>query len=192
MPSRLLLSLAATLAVVLAACGPSPLLDVAELADGAESPPARPDLADAGDAEAAAWIRDEVDRSDRPVVVKFFASWCGPCEEEMPVLLAAREEHPEVAFLGVVHQDRREHVREWMDEFGGTELSTLFDADGETARTFGARGMPSVSFVDTEGQLLRTHTGPMDERLLEEWIAHLTGEGPMPESRPDAPVQNPQ
>ena len=174
--------------MVLAACGSSAVLDVDDLAGGVAAPPRDADLAAGGDRAAAAWIQREVERTDRPVVVKFFASWCGPCEEEMPVLRRARAAHPEVAFLGVAHQDPREKASAWLAELGVEELPTLLDLEGTTARTFGARGMPSISFVDREGRLLHTHTGPIDARLLDEWIAHLTGNGPRPEVRPDAPA----
>lgn len=178
----------AAVAIALAACGPPAVLDVDELAAGTEAPPADADLAPAGDAGAAAWIRREIRRTERPVVVKFFASWCGPCKEEMPVLQRVRAAHPEVAFLGIAHQDPRDEAAAWLADLGVDDLPTLLDLEGVTARTFGARGMPSVSFVDTDGRLLHTHTGPIDEQLLEEWVAHLTGHAPRPDAPPDAPV----
>lgn len=186
--SRRVLGVVAAMAMVLAACGSSVVLDVDDLAGDVAAPPPDADLAAGGDRAAAAWIRREVERTDRPVVVKFFASWCGPCEEEMPVLQRARAAHPEVAFLGIAHQDPREQAAAWLADLGVDDLPTLLDLEGATARTFGARGMPSVAFVDREGRLLHTHTGPIDARLLDEWIAHLAGDGPRPEVRPDAPV----
>ena len=178
----------AAAAVVLAACGASTVLDVGDLAGDVDAPPRDAELVEGGDRAAAAWIRREVQRTDRPVVVKFFASWCGPCEEEMPVLQRARAAHPEVAFLGVAHQDPREQAATWLADLGVEDLPTLLDLEGATARTFGARGMPAVSFVDREGRLLHTHTGPIDAGLLEDWIAHLAGEGPRPDVRPDTPA----
>ena len=175
-------------AMLLSACGSSVVLDVDEVAGDVAAPPPDADLAEGGDHAAAAWIRREVQRTDRPVVVKFFASWCGPCEEEMPVLQRARAAHPEVAFLGVAHQDPREEAAAWLADLGVRDLPTLLDLEGTTARTFGARGMPSVSFVDRQGRLLHTHTGPIDAQLLDAWIAHLTGNGPRPQARPDAPA----
>lgn len=186
------LVLVVTLAVTLAACAPLARLEMADVADGAEAPPDDPELAAAGDAGAAAWIDRSTRRTGAPVVVKYFASWCGPCEEEVPVLQRAREAHPDVTFLGIAHQDPRPDAREWMADVGVDDLPTLLDIEGETARTFGARGMPSVSFVDAEGRLQYTHTGPIDEQLLEEWIDHLQGDGPRPETRPQTPASSPR
>lgn len=189
--TRRALGVVAALALLLAACGSSLRLHMDEVAGDAAAPPPDADLVAGGDAAAAAWILDEAERTDRPVVVKYFASWCGPCEDEVPVLQQAREAHPEVAFLGIAHQDPRDKAAAWMEDMGIEDLPTLLDLEGTTARTFGARGMPSVSFVDREGRLLRTHTGPIDEQLLEEWIVHLTGDGPRPEDRPPAPTGAP-
>lgn len=174
--------------LALAGCGPSALRDV--VADAGDTPAPPPDgrLTDVGYEDVAAWIRDEVADDDRPVVVKYFASWCGPCEAEVPVLLSAAEAHPEVAMLGIAHQDPRHDAEAWIEEHGVDAIPTLLDLEGETARALGARGMPSVSFVDGEGQLLYTHTGPIDPTLLEEWIDHLAHDGPRPSARPDDPA----
>lgn len=185
-----LLAVVAVLLVLATACGPSPLVDVVADAGDAEAPPADPQLVDVGYPEAAAWIRDEVRDTGRPVIVKFFASWCGPCAAEAPVLLAAAEAHPEVAVLGIDHQDRPEAAADWIREHGFTAIPTLADVEGQVARAFGARGMPSVSFVDAEGQLVHTHTGPIDPPLLEEWIDHLAHGGPRPSVRPDDPASD--
>lgn len=177
----------ALLLVFATACGHSPLADVVTDAGDTEAPPSDARLADVGYAEAAAWIRDEVRETGRPVIVKFFASWCGPCAAEAPILLDAAEANPEVAVLGIDHQDRPAAAADWIREHGFDAIPTLADVEGQVARAFAARGMPSVSFVDADGQLVHTHTGPIDPALLEEWIDHLAHDGPRPSSRPDDP-----
>lgn len=159
------------------------------VADAGETaaPPADAHLADVGYEETAAWVRDEVARTGRPVVIKFFASWCLPCAEEAPLLLDMAERHPEVAVLGVDHQDPRGPAEAWIEEHGFDRIPTVADLEGEVARALGARGMPSVSFVDTAGRLAHTHTGPIDPSLLEEWVDHLAHGGPRPDLRPAEP-----
>lgn len=184
--SRLVRS-AVVVSLLVAGCAPGPLVDVAaDAGDTAPPPDAR--LADAGYPETAAWVRDEIARSGRPVIVKFFASWCGPCEAEAPILLDAASAHPEVAWLGVDHQDRPAAARDWIAEHGFDQIPTVADVEGEVARALGARGMPSVSFVDDTGTLVHTHTGPIDPSLLEAWIDHLAHDGPRPSARPDDPA----
>lgn len=185
--ARLLMLLAA-LAVGLAACGGAPQVDVVADAGDAAAPPRDAHLADAGYPETAAWIRDVVQDEGRPVIVKFFASWCEPCAEEAPVLLSAAQANPEVAVLGVDHQDWPDAAEAWVTEHGFDAIPTVADVEGEVARALGARGMPSVSFVDGDGRLLATHTGPIDPGLLDAWIDHMVRGGPRPAARPDAPA----
>lgn len=185
-PSLLVVLVACALALV--GCSESGTRDVVADAGDGPAPPADGALTDVGYEDVAAWIRDEVTEDARPVIVKYFASWCGPCEAEVPVLLSAAEAHPEVAMLGIAHQDLRRDAAPWIEEHGVDAIPTLLDLEGETARAFGARGMPSVSFVDADGQLLHTHTGPIDPALLEEWIDHLAHDGPRPSARPDEPA----
>ncbi|NBB84507.1 MAG: redoxin domain-containing protein, partial [Alphaproteobacteria bacterium] len=54
----------------------------------------------------------------RPALVNIFASWCGPCRAEMPMLLEARDANPEVTFLGIDHLDRREDGEAFVEELG--------------------------------------------------------------------------
>jgi thiol-disulfide isomerase/thioredoxin len=69
-----------------------------------EVPPPDADLAPADWPATAAWIRREVE-AGRPVLMNLFASWCIPCKREMPMLLAAADAEPDIAFLGVATND---------------------------------------------------------------------------------------
>jgi thiol-disulfide isomerase/thioredoxin len=188
-PVRRVVALVAALLLV-AGCGGAERVDVVADAGDTAAPPRDARLADVGYAGTAAWIRDEVAATGRPVVVKFFASWCGPCAAEAPVLVEAAVDHPEVAFLGVAHQDPLDAARDWVAAHGVDTIPTVLDLEGEVARALGARGMPAVAFVDADGLLAQTHTGPIDPPLLEAWIDHLAHDGPRPSPRPDAPADD--
>lgn len=187
--SRCALALAVVATNLLVACGTPPVADVVADAGDVTAPPADARLADVTYPQAAAWLRDRVAQG-QPVVVKYFASWCGPCEAEAPVLLAAAADHPDVAVVGVDHQDARDAAEAWITEHGFDTIPTLYDVEGETARALGARGMPAVTFVDTAGRAVHTHTGPIDAALLDEWMTFLAGDGPRPGDRPDAPASD--
>ncbi len=182
---RRLATLAAAGSLLAACAGPSGL-DLRAVTDGIAPPPDAV-LADADWPDTAAWIVDEVDRSGRPVIVKFFAAWCLPCREEAPVLLDAMAAHPEVAVLGVDHEDTRGAAEDWIVEYGFDAFPTVFDVEGQAARVLGARGMPAVAFIDRTGRLVGSHTGPIDPALLEEWIDHLAHDGPRPSDRASGP-----
>ncbi len=172
--SRPLVLLAVVLALVTAACGGSsgPSLDLAAAAQGASSvPPPDANLVDADWPQAAAWVKRATDEG-KPVVMNIFASWCGPCNAEAPVLRAAIESHPDVVFVGVDHLDNREKAQEFLDKHR-LSLPTLYDPDGVIAPEVGSRGMPTTAFFDASGNLVYTKTGVLTESLLAQRLADL-------------------
>ena len=95
-----------------------------------------------------------------PVVVNFWASWCGPCRLEMPVLQkvsAARGRS--VAFLGVNIQDNRDAARRFANEFPVTYPS-YEDPNGRVFNSYGLAGAPSTVFYTPNGRQEYIHSGP--------------------------------
>lgn len=179
--------LVAVLVVVLGACGggevvdfgaePAPDapsvpadggVDVADVEPPDAIPPRDADLAEAGWPEAAAWIAREA-AADRPVLVNIFASWCGPCRREMPMLIEAADANPDIAFLGIDHVDRFEDGRAFVDELGVT-FPTLFDIDGDVAFAVGGRGMPTTVVFDRDGRLTGRVIGELTATSLEQLL----------------------
>lgn len=141
-----------------------------------EVPPVDADLAEAGWPEAAAWIARETE-AGRPVVLNVFASWCGPCEEEAPILSKLAREITGVSFLGVAHQDKLEAARGFVQEHD-LPFPTLFDLGGEVARGVGSYGMPTTAFFDRDGRLVGLHVGPLSEDELRDRIGGLAAGAP--------------
>jgi cytochrome c biogenesis protein CcmG/thiol:disulfide interchange protein DsbE len=119
----------------------------------------------------AAWIARESD-AGRPVVLNVFASWCGPCRDEMPLLLKTADEHPSVMFAGVDHLDHRDDGQRFIDEFD-VDFPTFHDLTGLTAAWIGGRGMPVTGFFDASGRLVHTTSGPVTPAILDEQLAVL-------------------
>lgn len=133
-------------------------------------PPADARMVSGGWPEAAAFIAREA-RAGRPTLVNIFASWCTPCRAEMPMLLEARDAHPEVTFLGIDHLDRREDGEAFVEELG-IDFATIHDLEGDVAFAVGGRGMPTTVVFDRDGQLAGRVVGELTEtslaRLLDE------------------------
>jgi thiol-disulfide isomerase/thioredoxin len=103
-----------------------------------------------------------------PLLVNVWASWCGPCREEAPLLAAAHRAYGDrVQFLGVDILDERGAARAFMREYGWTYPS-VFDLPGAIRDGLGLLGQPVTLFYDAEGELVETWLGPLTEQALRE------------------------
>ena len=103
-----------------------------------------------------------------PVVLNFWASWCGPCREEAPVLERGWREHgPEgVLYLGLNMQDITSDARAFLDEFN-VEYPTIREQGNETARAYGATGIPETYFISTDGRVVSHVIGVVSDEQLD-------------------------
>jgi cytochrome c biogenesis protein CcmG/thiol:disulfide interchange protein DsbE len=109
----------------------------------------------------------------KPVVLNFFASWCGPCIREMPALQATSERYKgRVHFHGVTFNDRREAARDVLERTGVT-YPAAFDPESEVALDYAVRVMPTTVFIGADGNLVERKDGEISERQLRTVIDRL-------------------
>ena len=102
----------------------------------------------------------------RPVVVNVWASWCGPCRVEAPLLQDAAEEYGDrVAFLGVASRDEPDGAARFLERYG-ISYPNVFDDSGEVRRALGLRGFPTTYIFDAEGIGRTTVIGGISEQQL--------------------------
>lgn len=96
-----------------------------------------------------------------PVILNFWATWCGPCAAEMPELQAFYESRQEdgVRILGVNLGERPEDVTTWIQRYGLT-FDLLLDSQGDIATLYRLRGQPSTYIVSPEGVITSIFYGP--------------------------------
>ena len=102
-----------------------------------------------------------------PVELNFWATWCGPCWEEHPVLVANARRLPNVRFLGVVFQDSEEKIENFLQQ-RGSSYPTVVDDKGKTAIAYGVGGVPETFFLDPNGVIVAKFSGPMSTDALQE------------------------
>jgi cytochrome c biogenesis protein CcmG, thiol:disulfide interchange protein DsbE len=113
----------------------------------------------------------------KPVLVNFWATWCTPCIEEMPMLEAAhRREGAKVAFLGIDRQDFRPDAQAFLRRAGVT-YESAYDRDGELDDAYRLRGMPTSVFIDAGGRVVDQVTGPLTRARLDDALKALTEAG---------------
>ena len=109
-----------------------------------------------------------------PVLLNFWATWCGPCRKEMPELSAAQAGHPGVRIVGIA-LDQPQAVREYLKQTPvAYPILIGIDADPEPTLRFGdtVGALPYSVLIGADGRILRNKLGPFQPGELAEWLGH--------------------
>lgn len=114
----------------------------------------------------------------RPVLLNFWASWCGPCASEMPAIQAAWEQSgADVDFVIVnmtgMSGETEQTAKDFLQQNGYT-FPAYFDANSSAARAFGVSSIPQTYLINAEGNIIGGYMGAMDDAVLAEGIQMLT------------------
>jgi cytochrome c biogenesis protein CcmG, thiol:disulfide interchange protein DsbE len=117
------------------------------------------------------------DYKGKVVVLNFWASWCKPCTEELPLLERTHKaiSGRDALVLGANYQDVSTSALGFVRRFKLTYPS-LRDKDGEFADRYGSRAFPETFVVDRRGRIAATRRGPVDQRWLDETLPPLLKE----------------
>ena len=113
----------------------------------------------------------------RPVILNFWASWCGPCVEEFPLLREAVERHAAdgLVVIGVVHQDRSEAARDFMSRNGATWQAAM-DPGDRVATAYGILAVPETFFIGRDGIIVERQIGQFSAASLDRKLAAIIDE----------------
>ena len=98
------------------------------------------------------------------VVVNFWATWCGPCKQEWPSLVALNKslaESKDIVVLAVDVGEPLGTVKAFLDE-NSANFTVLLDTTGGTGNAWGVQGLPTTAVIDKQGRLVAAHTGGAD------------------------------
>ncbi|RKD24023.1 hypothetical protein BEP19_06330 [Ammoniphilus oxalaticus] len=112
---------------------------------------------------------------NKPVVVNFWASWCGPCKIEAPVLLQLHEKYgDQVQFYAVnlTHNDKLEKVEAFVNDYQ-FQFPILLDTNGQVSRQYRVTAIPSTFFIDRHQTIMKAAPGLHTKEQMEQWIQQL-------------------
>lgn len=101
-----------------------------------------------------------------PLVVNLWATWCGPCRREMPVLAQAQAEHPGVRFVFVNQGESAATVQRYLAAEGLVLREVLLDPASAAGPALGSGGLPTTVFFDAAGRRVHAHVGGLNAAAL--------------------------
>ena len=113
------------------------------------------------------------DFNDKPVLINFWATWCPPCVQEMPLLQEISDDYAgELVVLPVNGGDSMEQIRAFAEAY---EYNLMFLADPENALSleYSVRGFPTSFFIDVDGLVQGTYVGMMDENIISYYLEKI-------------------
>ncbi|WP_417284540.1 DsbE family thiol:disulfide interchange protein [Comamonas sp.] len=102
-------------------------------------------------------------------LLNVWASWCAPCRQELPVLLALSQQD-QVSVYGLNYKDQPDKARVLLRVAGNPYRASAVDADGRVGMDFGIQGVPETFVIDGQGRVRFRHTGPVTPEV---WRDHL-------------------
>jgi len=107
----------------------------------------------------------------RPVIVNFFASWCGPCKQETPLLARFyRSHHGQVAVVGIDDNDRSSKALAFLQEHGA-DYPVGVDPQASVATLYGVGELPQTFFLNAKHQIVHHVFGALTARELDSWTS---------------------
>ena len=108
------------------------------------------------------------------VLVNFWATWCPPCRDEMPVIQATHEKYADRGFrvLAVNVQETPGQVEAYARELGLT-FPLLLDQRGDVTQTYRVQNLPRSFFLDRAGRVVRIHPGELTPDTMERYLKEL-------------------
>ncbi|MBD0413977.1 DsbE family thiol:disulfide interchange protein [Oryzicola mucosus] len=100
------------------------------------------------------------DLAGKVTLVNVWASWCAPCREEHPVLLALSQDK-RFSIAGLNYKDKPENARRFLGDLGNPFSAIGVDQNGRTAIDWGVYGVPETFLIGKDGKILFKHVGPL-------------------------------
>ncbi len=115
------------------------------------------------------------DLKGKPVILDFWATWCGPCQMQTPILdrIARRYQDKGLTIVGVnVHDDDHAAARKYAQK-KNLSYPIVVDETGMAQRDYAVNNLPSLILVDREGRIVRVSRGLVDEATLDRMVRDI-------------------
>lgn len=112
------------------------------------------------------------DLKGRVTIVNVWASWCGPCRLEHPLLVDLAKDES-IRMVGINYKDQAENARRFLGALGNPYAAVGVDANGRAAIDWGVYGVPETYIVGPDGAIRHKHIGPLMPEHMPAFLAKV-------------------
>jgi len=109
----------------------------------------------------------------KPLVVNLWATWCTPCQRELPMLASAAGANPGVTFLFVSQGEPAARVKSYLEQHDITLQHVFLDPGSDLSTAVATKGLPTTLFFDAQGKLVSRWLGELSRPRLQDEIKAL-------------------
>lgn len=108
----------------------------------------------------------------KPALVNVWASWCAPCREEHPLLMALAQD-PRIRVVGINYKDAPDNARRFLGQYGNPFAAVGVDPKGRAVIDWGVYGVPETFVLAPDGTIAHKFVGPLSPRAIESELKPL-------------------
>jgi cytochrome c biogenesis protein CcmG, thiol:disulfide interchange protein DsbE len=105
-------------------------------------------------------------KGGKVTIVNIWASWCGPCREEHPLLMELAKDN-RLRLVGINYKDQPENARRFLSALGNPYVAVGADTNGRVGIDWGVYGVPETFVIAPDGTITYKHVGPLSPATLE-------------------------
>ncbi len=106
------------------------------------------------------------DLKGQRVLINFWATWCPPCRAEMPELLQAARDYPDLALLAVNVAEPADKVSQFAEQFR-MDVPVVIDPKGTISDRYNVSGLPTSIFLDADGKIMDVRPGAINRAVID-------------------------
>ena len=114
-----------------------------------------------------------VDINNKQVLINFFASWCAPCKDELPLFFTLKNNYPNMMIVGIDYKDKKSDALKFLEKEGNPYNFVGLDNNGNIGLEFGVFGLPETFLLNNEGKIIYKHLGPLTKKVVRNEISPL-------------------
>ena len=114
-----------------------------------------------------------VDIKNKLVLINFFASWCAPCKDELPLLFTLKNNYPNMMIIGIDYKDKKSDALKFLEREGNPYDFVGLDNNGNIGLEFGVFGLPETFILNNGGKIIYKHLGPVTKKVVRNEIFPL-------------------